>query len=93
MPIAPDSVTLYDANGAPANLPHEPLSDDDLRLLLEYKKFLARHGYREALYCTRCWTKNLEDGTRAEVKTEGLTVEALIQCRCRVAYGRGGGIH
>jgi hypothetical protein len=93
MSIAPDYVTLYDANGEPANLPHEPLTDDDLQLLLEYKKFLQRHRYREALYCNDCWSHNLDDGTRAEVKVSGLTVEALIQCRCRVAYGKGGGLH
>lgn len=93
MPVAPDQVTLYDANGEPANLPHESLSDDELRLLLEYKRFLQAHGYREAVYCQRCWGNNLSDGTEFRVKTSGLTVEAMIRCRCRVAYGKGGGLH
>jgi hypothetical protein len=93
MPVTPDQVTLYDANGEPANLPHEPISDDELRLLLAYKKFLETHGYREAVYCQRCWTHNLDDGTEFRVKVSGLTVEAIIRCRCRVAYGKGGGLH
>lgn len=93
MPLAPDSVTLYDRNGEPTDLPHEPLSDDELRLLLEYKKFLSAHGYREAVYCNRCWTNNIADGTEFRVQTSGLTVEAIIRCRCRTAYGKGGGLH
>jgi hypothetical protein len=93
MPIAPDKVTLYGADGEPTETPHEPLSDDDLRLLLQYKKFLQARGYREAVYCTRCWSNNLEDGTQFQVQTSGLTVEAIIRCRCRTAYGKGGGLH
>lgn len=93
MPVAPDNVTLYGADGEPTNLPHEPISDDELRLLLEYKRFLAKHGYREAVYCSRCWGNNLADGTEFRVQTSGLTVEAMIRCRCRVAYGKGGGLH
>lgn len=93
MPVTPDTVTLYDANGEPTDLPHEPLSDDELRLLLEYKKFLQKHEYREAVYCNRCWGKNLAEGTEFRVQTSGLTVEAIIRCRCRTAYGKGGGLH
>ena len=93
MPVAPDNVTLYGPNGEPTETPHEPLSDDELRLLLEYKKFLKAHDYREAVYCTRCWSRNLDDGTQFQVQTSGLTVEAIIKCRCRTAYGKGGGLH
>lgn len=93
MPVAPDNITLYDAEGQPTNLPHETITDDELRLLLEYKKFLQKHGYREAVYCSRCWGNNLADGTEFRVQTSGLTVEAIIRCRCRIAYGKGGGLH
>lgn len=93
MPVAPDTVTLYDPNGEPAELPHEPITDDELRLLLTYKKFLQQHGYREAVYCSRCWGNNLSDGTEFRVQDHGLTVEAMIRCRCRVSYGKGGGLH
>ena len=92
MPVAPDKVTLYDANGTPTELPHEPLSDDELKLLHEYKRFLAKRGYREAVYCNRCWDRSLDDGTEFKVQTSGLTVEAIIRCRCRTAYGKGGGL-
>lgn len=93
MPVAPDKVTLYGPDGAPTETDHEPLTEDELRLLLAYKRFLAAHGYREAVYCTRCWGNNLADGTEFRVQTSGLTVEALIKCRCRTAYGKGGGLH
>jgi hypothetical protein len=93
MPMAPDTVTLYGADGAPIEaLPHEGFDTGELWLLAEYKKFLAKRGYREALYCQHCWSKDLSDGCEAHVKTSGLTVEALIKCRCRVAYGKGSGI-
>jgi hypothetical protein len=92
MPTAPDKVTLTDEAGS-ETLPHEPLTEDELRLLLEYKKFLQRHDYREAVYCSRCWGNDLADGTQFRVQTSGFTVEALIRCRCRVAYGKGGGLH
>lgn len=93
MPVAPDTLTLYGPHGEPTETAHEPLTDDDLRLLLQYKKFLQAHGYREAVYCTRCWSNNREDGTQFQVQTSGLTVEAIIRCRCRTAYGKGGGLH
>lgn len=92
MSIAPDTVTLYGPDGEPTDLPHEPIAEDELRLLLLYKKFLLKHGYREALYCNRCWGGNLSDGTRASVNDHGLTIEAMIKCRCRVAYGKGTGL-
>ena len=93
MPVAPDKVTLYGPDGEPAELPLEPLSEADLKLLLEYKKFLLKRGYREALYCNQCFSSNLADGTRIQVKDSGLTIEAMIKCRCRTAYGKGGGLH
>lgn len=93
MSVAPDTVTLYGPDGEPTDLPHEPISDDELRLLLLYKKFLLKHGYREALYCNNCWNRqDLNDGTRASVQDNGLTIEAMIKCRCRVAFGRGSGL-
>lgn len=93
MGVAPDSVTLYGADGAPIEqLPHESFDAEELLLLANYKKFLQRRGYKEALYCNRCWESNLEHGCEAHVKTNGLTVEAMIRCRCRVAYAKGSGI-
>jgi len=86
-------VTITDAEGEPAELPNEPITDPELELLLQYKQFLQRRGYREAVYCTRCWGNNLADGTEFHVQSRGVSIEALIRCRCRVAYGRGGSVH
>lgn len=93
MGVVPEDVTLYGADGAPIEqLPHESLTTQELWLLAEYKKFLAAHNYREALYCNRCWGHNLHDGCEAHVKTNGLTVEAFVRCRCRITYAKGSGI-
>lgn len=86
------SGTILGPDGSVANLPSETLSDDELRLLAEYKKFLQVRGYREALYCQRCWGRDLSDGCDAHVKTSGFSVEAMIKCRCRLVYGKGGGL-
>ena len=93
MPIAPGKIILTNAEGEPAELPHEVLTDRELETLLKYKKFLQKHGYREAVYCTRCWGNNLADGTEFRVTEHGVSIEAMIRCRCRVAYGRGGSVH
>lgn len=93
MPVTPDAVTLYGPDGAPVEqLPHETFDAQELWLLAEYKKFLQKHGYKEALYCNRCWERDLSHGCEAHVKTDGLTVEAFIRCRCRIAYAKGSGI-
>ena len=93
MGIAPDEVTLYGPDGAPIEqLPQETFTPEELYLLAQYKKFLFRRGYKEALYCNRCWEQNLHHGCEAHVKMNGLTVEAMIRCRCRVAYSKGAGI-
>lgn len=92
MPVTPQTATILGPNGEPENLPHDPISEDELRVLAEYRKFLLKHDYREAIYCNRCWGHNLSDGTRMHVKTDGLTIEAMVKCRCRLAYGKGGGL-
>lgn len=91
MPVAPGAVTLYGADGAPVEeLRHDVFTDEDLAVLVAYKKFLAKHQYREALYCQRCWEHDLSDGvSEAYVRTSGMTVEAMFKCRCRVGYGKG----
>lgn len=94
MPVAPGIITLTDAEGNPLQeLEHEPLSDAELNLLRDYKKFLYTRGYREAVYCNRCLDREQPTGTEFRVQTSGLTIEALIKCRCRVAYGKGSGLH
>lgn len=84
------TATIVAPDGTPATLPHEPISAEELKVLAAYRQFLLKHEYREAIYCNRCWGQNLADGTRMHVKTEGLTTDAMIQCRCRVSYGKTG---
>ena len=93
MPVKPDIATILAPDGSVANLPCESISDEDLRLLLAYKKWLQKNEYREAVYCQRCFGNNMRDGTDFSVKTSGLTVEAMVKCRCRIKYGKGGGLH
>lgn len=87
-----DTVTLYGPDGEQVTKPREPLTEQELRLLVEYKLFLRKHNYREALYCNKCWDRDLNDGTKAQINTSGFSVEALIECRCRVSYGKGTGL-
>ena len=86
------SATILAPDGSVANLAEEGLTDAELQLLADYKKFLERRGYREALYCNRCWDHNLADGCNAMVQTSGFSVRAMIKCRCRFVHGAGGGI-
>lgn len=79
------TVALLDANGVPAMLPSLELALEDVTLLRAYKKFLQRHGLREALFCNNCWQGQISDGCEAHV-TDG---DVLIKCRCRVRHYKG----
>lgn len=72
-------------DGAVASLPTVILSEDEARLLRTYKKFLERHGLREALYCNQCWSGEREDGVKAFVTTNQIG----IHCRCRMRFFQG----
>ncbi len=61
------------------------LTDEDARLLRTYKKFLLHYGYREALYCTRCFEGNRSDGLDAYVTDHKI----LFRCRCRSLFYEG----
>jgi hypothetical protein len=90
MPVAPATITLYGADGAPIEqIQHEALTHEELAILVAYKKFLHARQYREALYCQRCWGHDLEDGCDARLKIDGMTAEMMIKCRCRMAYVKG----
>lgn len=79
------TATILAPDGSVANLPTEILTGDDARLLRDYRRFLIRHGYKEALYCDRCWERNLARGTEAFVTPERIA----IKCRCRLTYFQG----
>lgn len=77
--------TILGPNGEPVTIPTVLLSNEDARLLREYKKFLERYGLREALYCTNCWNNSLHDGCEAFV-TGG---QIAIKCRCKLRFYQG----
>lgn len=79
------SGSIVDARGEVVNKPTQLLSKDDAELLRKYKKFLASHGLREAVYCNACFEGDLSDGMRAFV-TDG---QILFECRHRMLFYQG----
>ena len=82
---ATDESVILAPDGGLANIPTVAISYTDALLLREYKKFLQRHGLREALYCNECWTKERHDGCEAFVTQTAI----MIKCRCRNRFHRG----
>ena len=77
--------TVLDHNGEPTNVPTIVLSSEEAALLRLYKKFLLRHGFREALYCNKCFEGSRADGTRAHVTDS----QVMVKCRCRMLFHQG----
>jgi hypothetical protein len=78
--------TLYGPNNEPLEeLPTTVLSHEDAAMLRQYKKFMDRHGFREANYCNACWSKEQHDGMRVHV-TDG---QIMFKCRCRMLFFQG----
>lgn len=77
--------TILTPDGELAQKPTQLLSQTDAELLRQYKKFLERHGLREALYCNACWDRSLSDGIRAFVTD----AQILIDCRCKMRFYMG----
>lgn len=77
--------TIVTPDGKAANYPSTSLSGEEAKLLREYKKFLNRWGYKEALYCSRCWEMNLQHGCEAYVTNTDIG----IMCRCRYTFFKG----
>jgi hypothetical protein len=79
------SSVILGSDGEPMTIPTVMLSDEDARLLRDYKKFLLRHKLREALYCNDCWSGQKADGTEAHVTGENI----MIRCRCKIRMHLG----
>lgn len=77
--------TILAPDGSIANIPAVSLTPEDARLLRDYKKFLARHRLREALYCADCWEGDRHDGCDATVTD----AQIGIRCRCRMRFYAG----
>ena len=85
MAVAQEKATILAPDGSVATMPTGILTGEEAALLREYKKFLTRHGYKEALYCARCWERNLAHGCEAYVTSGSIG----IKCRCRFTYFHG----
>lgn len=72
-------------DGDQQSVPTTVLSAEEAALLRLYKKFLLRHGMREALFCNKCFEGNVSDGTRAHVTDS----QVMILCRCRMLFHQG----
>ena len=79
------SAQIVGPDGAVANKPALILDHNEAQLLRNYKKFLMKHGMREAVYCNDCWEGNRDDGMRAFVTDS----QILFECRCRSLFHQG----
>ena len=77
--------TIVGPNGVPVNTPPQLLTDDEARVLREYKKFLHRRGLREATFCNTCFEGNLNDGMKVRV-TDG---QIVLICKHRMLFYGG----
>lgn len=77
--------TVMGRDGQMYNVTPIELSHDEALILRQYKKFLRRHGLREALYCQSCWNGDRHDGCEAHVTDS----EIGIACRCRLRHYHG----
>lgn len=78
--MADGDALIIGADGETATVPNVHLTREEAMILREYRKFLAHHHLREALYCDRCFEGNLSDGCAAAVTDH----EIVIKCRCKV---------
>ena len=85
-----DVSTLVLPDGSIAQKANVRLTDEEARLLRQYKKFLTAHGFREGLFCNKCANvHNLDDGVRAGINDHSI----LIECRCQTLSHVGFGVH
>jgi hypothetical protein len=77
---------ILGADGKPASFRERQFSQHDAEMLRQYKKeFLARHGYKERLWCLKCEENGEHSGVRAFVRENKIG----MTCRCasRVYHG------
>lgn len=77
--------TIVTPDGTVANRPTIMFTDEEARLLRTYKKFLEKHGLREALYCQKCWGLDIHDGLEAHVL--GHKIGFICRCTTRLHFG------
>lgn len=74
------SFILDPTTGEPAAVTTVRFDAEDAALLRRYKKFLAKYGLKEALYCDSCWERNLSHGLEAYVTAD----KVFMKCRCTI---------
>jgi hypothetical protein len=79
------NAALIGPDGSLIEKPSVAFTAEEAALLRRYKKFLAHHGLREALYCNDCWEGNRSDGLRAFVRDD----QILFECRCKTRFHQG----
>lgn len=63
--------------------PPAPFTQAEAVIIASMTPIFKRYGLREALYCTRCFTRNRDHGCRQSVSGKGVEIE----CRCgRASY-------
>jgi len=77
--------TIVTPDGSIANRPTVMFTTEEAELLRTYKKFLAHHGLREALFCQACWSGDREDGCQAFVQDSKIGI--LCRCTTRLFMG------
>lgn len=78
--------TIVTPDGMIANRPTVMLTRHEARLLREYKKFLEKHGLKEALFCSTCWSGHREDGCQAFVQNGKIGI--VCRCTTRLYFGQ-----
>jgi len=79
------TAAIVGPDGEVVNKPTVVLDSAEASLLRQYKKFLQKHGLREAVYCNNCWEGQRSDGMRAFVRDD----QILFECRCRTLFHQG----
>lgn len=80
------SLILDPNTGDPAQVPTVLLTQEQARIMREYKKkVLLPLGLKEALYCDACWNANLSHGLEASVTDN----QIAMRCRCQLRFFNG----
>lgn len=55
-------------------VPTVNMTDDESKVLRQYRRFMIDRHVKEALYCQTCWDRNLYDGCRATVSDGAIDI-------------------
>lgn len=81
------TATITAENGEVTTKPTILLTNDEARMLREYRQFLLRRGLKEALFCNNCFQQG--DMARDGVKMFVTPNQIAIECRCSLRFYQG----